>query len=102
MTDRLPTLSTDPPAKRRAELPLAIRFAQQVQADNLKGWVRLNQKVTRSVVNAKAREYAKVHGIVFRVALDHEIPGDTSSARHSHLFCKVVPVEDIPIAGEAG
>jgi len=101
--DRLPTLRKDPPPKRRTEAPLAIRFAQQVQADKLAGWVRLNQKVTRSVVTAKAREYAKINGVTFRVALDYEIPGDTTSARYSHLFCRLTPVEDIqdiPIEGK--
>lgn len=99
MKDLLPIRKIDPPEPRsRIQTePLAIRFGRQVAASNIDGWVRLEQKVSRSIVNAKAKEFGRIHGVEFRVALDHEDVEDLTSDRFYHLFCKVVPVTDIPI-----
>ena len=97
----MPVTVVDPPSERlpprRTRDPLAIQFAKQVLADQPFGWVRLERRVGRSIVSAKARAFAKDHGVEFKVSLDHELRGDPTSDRFPHLFCRLTPVEDVQI-----
>lgn len=97
----LPVRRRTPPPRPKPTPPkrpegIALRFARSVAANPPPPgeWVRLDQKVSRAIVNQAAREFAEAFGLKLSVLLDHEDPDDPTSPRYHHLFCQVLDDTD--------
>lgn len=92
---RTPPPMPPPPQPKRPD-GLAIRFARQVLDDPppVGEWVRLDQPVKRSIVTAKARQFAQAFNLRFHIRVDHVDLTDPQSEMLPHLFVQVLPDPD--------